>query len=80
MTAISHRGPGLAANENIVCQEPKQEGNVRLMRQDQYSEERSVSLQTLTPRIRNSTSARSIFLRATSYVVPLTDTLTRRLS
>ena len=80
--ANTHGSPGLATNEDIVRQQTEQEGDVGLQMGTHKFRfvHRQIKLLTFTPRIRNSTRARSIFLLATSYVMPLTVHLTRRLS
>lgn len=72
--------PSFALNEGVVGEKAEQEGDVGLRGSSVHSHPSFEGSFTLTPRIRNSTSARSILRRATSYVVPLTVHLTSKLS
>jgi hypothetical protein len=69
-SVVDERGPSLSALENGVGQETDQEGDVGLCRQIRGSQFQlfcpTTVSQTLTPRIRNSTNARRVFLLATS--------------
>lgn len=63
---MTYSGPCLTANEDVVSEKTEQEGNVCLSAVSDAFPHEDYGAITLTPRIRNSTKARNIFLRATS--------------
>lgn len=80
---IANRSPCLAADKDVMGEETEEERNVGLRNQVNirlFDIHIHICIRTLTPRIRNSTRARSIFRRATSYVVPVTVHFTSKLS
>lgn len=63
---VTDRGPCLSTDEDVVGQKTEQERNIGLENVSWNIPETNNASSTLTPRIRNSTNARNIFLRATS--------------